>query len=228
MKKVIVAWSGGKDSCFAAYKALLQGYKLKYLVNTVSVEFNRVGLHGVAAELIKQQAQLIGVPLFQKAVRGVTYAEEFKRQLAYKRKVVDGVVFGDIYLEQCRSRNERICKELNLLLIEPLWGRTSADILRDFIRSGFEAYVVSTQGNLLGKEWVGRKLDYAFLSDIQKLPTIDICGENGEYHTFVTNGPFFKKKIMIRKTDKIFRNDYWFLDIQDYKLVDKQKGVFYE
>lgn len=221
MKNVIVSWSGGKDSCLAAYKAIQKGYKLSYLANTVSVEFKRVGLHGIEDVLIQRQAAGVGVPLLQQAVVGANYEQEFKEFLINKQKVVCGIVFGDIYLEECRIRNERICKDIGLLAIEPLWGEKPIDILRDFIRCGFEAFVVSTQANLLGSEWIGRKIDNSFVTDIQKLQRIDLCGENGEYHTFVTNGPIFRKKIVITKIGKILRNGYWFLDIQKYNLVNK-------
>jgi diphthine-ammonia ligase len=91
----------------------------------------------------------------------------------------------------------------------------------DFITSGFEAVVVSTQANLLGKEWVGRKLDERFLNDLKNLGNIDICGENGEYHTLVTDGPIFKQKIDIKRSREVLRENYWFLDVQDYQLVNK-------
>lgn len=220
-KSIIATWSGGKDSCFAAYKAVQQGYTLSCLVNTISVEFNRVGLHGVEAVLIKEQAKAIEVPLFQKAVVGTNYQQEFKEALGSKRGIASGVVFGDIFLDECRNRNEQIARELGFFPLEPLWGIKSVDILKDFISQGFEAYIVSCQAKLLGKNWVGRKIDKSFVSDIQKLKNIDPCGENGEYHTFVTNGPLFKKKIVITQTSKLLRNGYWFLDIQKYHISNK-------
>lgn len=227
MKKVIATWSGGKDSCFAAYKAMQKGYKLSYLANTVSAEFKRVGLHGIQDILVQQQARLVGVPLLQKAVVGINYEKEFKENLKRKQHVVSGVVFGDIFLNECRSRNERVCKDLGLITIEPLWGRKSIEILKDFISCGFEAFVVSTQASLLGSKWLGRKINHHFIKDIQKLKDIDPCGENGEYHTFVTNGPLFKKKIVITETGKVFRNGYWFLDIQKYQLINKKEVVLH-
>ena len=222
MQSVIVSWSGGKDSCFAAYKAMQQGYKLAYLANTVSREFKRVGLHGVKDTVVKDQAKAVGIPLLQKATTATHYEEEFKENLKRKAKAVGGVIFGDIYLDECRARNTRICKDLSLLIIEPLWRKRSRDILIDFINSGFKAVVVSTQASILGKKWVGRKIDHSFLYDIQKLRSIDPCGENGEYHTFVTDGPIFKKKIMITKTGKVLRDGYWFLDIKQYEIVNKK------
>lgn len=220
-KNVIATWSGGKDSCFAAYKAVQMGYHLKLLVNTITSEFKRVGLHGTEDVLIQEQAKAIEIPLFQKAVTGFTYGEEFKKALGSKRYIADGVVFGDIFLDECKNRNEKISKELGFFSLEPLWGRKSIAILTDFIQSGFEAYIVSCQANLLGSEWVGRKIDTSFLADIQKLETIDPCGENGEYHTFVTDGPLFKKKIVITQTAKLLKNGYWFLDIQKYHVSQK-------
>ena len=106
----------------------------------------------------------------------------------------------------------------------PLWGIKTEALIKGFIEAGFEAYVVSTQANLLGKKWVGRRIDKRFISDIKgvrRKSSIDICGEAGEYHTFVVDGPFFKKRIELLRTRKVFIRGYWFLDIKDYKLVEK-------
>ncbi len=222
---LIATWSGGKDSCFATYLAIQQGYTISYLANTISVEYQRVGLHGVQDTLIQEQADAVGIPLLQKAVEGVRYEQEFTTLLAEKKREVKGIVFGDIFLDECRTRNEGICKKLRLFALEPLWGKTSLEILRDFIDTGFEAYVVSCQAALLWQEWVGRRIDASFLEDIQKVKGVDPCGENGEFHTFVTNGPIFRKEIVLQKTAKVLRNGYWFLDIQKYKVVEKEESL---
>jgi uncharacterized protein (TIGR00290 family) len=120
-----------------------------------------------------------------------------------------------------REWADKVCASLGVQSIEPLCGRGSEEILLDFIESGFEAVVVATQANLLNKEWLGRKLDKSFLKDIKRLKNIDVCGENGEYHTLVIDGPIFKKRIDISKFQKVLRNGYWFLDIQEYQLAEK-------
>lgn len=224
-QSLIATWSGGKDSCFATYLAMQSGYTIAYLANTISVEYQRVGLHGIQDTLIQEQAAAIGIPLLQKAVVGTQYEKDFTQLLAEKKRAVKGIVFGDIFLDECRNRNVGICKKLRLFALEPLWGKSSLEILRDFVAAGFEAYVVSCQATLLWQEWIGRKIDASFIEDIQKVKGIDPCGENGEFHTFVTNGPFFKKEIILQRTAKVLRNGYWFLDIQKYKVVEKEGGT---
>ncbi|SRR5258708_3296111 len=219
---VIATWSGGKDSCLAAYKAIQQGYTVRYLANTVTKKYKRVGFHGVEATVMQKQAEAVGIPLLQQEVNPENYTEEFKDNI--RKGLADnitGIVFGDIHLTECFSWSNTIASDFGVKAIEPLWHRKTEDILQEFIELGFKAIVVSTQGNILGKEWVGRVLDKTFLADILKLKNVDICGENGEYHTFVIDGPLFKKKIEITKTDKVFRDGYWFLDIQEYHLQDK-------
>lgn len=219
MKNVIATWSGGKDSCFAIYKAIQQGYYVSYLANTISQEYRRVRFHGLKAEIIQKQAELIGIPLLQQETSPENYEQEFKENLKKGlSKNIDGIIFGDIHLVDCLAWANKICRDLNLIAIEPLWHIKQENILTEFINAGFEAIIVSTQANALGREWIGKKIDRAFISDIQKLTDVDVCGENGEYHTMVINGPLFKKKIEITKSEPILREGYWFLDIQEYKV----------
>lgn len=222
MGNVIATWSGGKDSCFAAYQAMQRGYHVKYLANTISKKYKRVGFHGVKYTVMQQQAEAVGIPLLQIETTGEDYTKKFKENLKKGlSKDIAGVVFGDIHLTECFLWSNNICKDLHLATIEPLWQRKTEDILEEFINVGFKAMILSTQGNLLGKEWVGRVIDKEFLRDIKKLKTVDLCGENGEYHTLVLDGPLFKKKIEITKSDKVLRDGYWFLDIQKYHLQEK-------
>ncbi len=216
MKNAIATWSGGKDSCLALYKALKQGYKIKYIANTITQKYKRVGFHGVTADLIHLQSKLINIPLLQIETTAENYNQKFIENLSrgFGGKI-DAVIFGDIHLEECYQTSKSICKELNVDLVEPLWKMKQRDILNDFINAGFEAMIVSTQGSKLGKEWLGRKIDRTFIKDIEKMKGIDACGENGEFHTFVYDGPIFKEKLRIIKAGKLLRNGYWFLDIRE-------------
>lgn len=222
MSKVIATWSGGKDSCFATYKALESGHSISSIANTISKEFNRVRFHGVTAEMIQTQAEAIGFPLLQQATDPNTYEEEFIANIQKGlSKEVEGIVFGDIHLDDCLAWAQKVSKALGLEAIEPLWHMSQTQILSEFISAGFEAIIVSTQADKLGKEWVGRRIDKTFLRDIKELSGVDLCGENGEYHSLVIDGPLFHKKVAIAKAYPIFRDDYWFLDIQNYHLVPK-------
>lgn len=222
MKNVIATWSGGKDSCFAAYKAQQKGYSITYLANTVSEEHKRVRFHGIRAEVVQGQAKAIGIPLLQQETTAESYEKEFKENIKKGlTKDISGIVFGDIHLEDCLTWAKKVSRDLGVKEIEPLWHMKQLDILKEFIQEGFEAVIVGTQNTFLGKEWVGRKIDNNFIQDIIRQPNVDPCGENGEYHSFVINGPLFKQKIEIAKSEIVLRDGYWFLDIQEYKLTPK-------
>lgn len=221
MSKVIVSWSGGKDSCLAGYKAMSLGYEVSHLINTISHEYKRVRFHGTKNTLLQKQAQAIGIPLLQRETTADGYEHEFKETI---RSVIpngiEGIVFGDIYLHM-REWADKVCGELGIQAIEPLCGHNAEEILLDFIDSGFEAVVVATQANLLGEEWLGRRLNSVFLEDIKRKQTIDACGENGEYHTFVIDGPLFRQRIEICESQKVLRDGYWFLDICEHQILQK-------
>lgn len=222
MNNVIATWSGGKDSCFAAYKATQSGHHISYLANTISHDYYRVRFHGLKAELIQAQAKAIGIPLLQRATHPERYEEEFKANLRRGMSSdVTGLVFGDIHLEDCFAWAKRVADSLGLEAIEPLWHVPQAQILQELVDAGFQAVVVSTQADRLGKEWVGRTIDESFLDEISSLPGVDACGENGEYHSVVVDGPLFYQRLELVQTESVLRDGYWFLDIQDYRLADK-------
>lgn len=234
------SWSGGKDSCLACYKAIQSGYQISHLVNFISAEYKRVSFHGTPAELIQLQAEAIGIPLLQKEVHPDDYEPAFKEavnqlrianhelknpksEISNPKSEIRGMVFGDIYLQEHKQWVERVCKELGIKAIEPLWGMRTEDILDEFIRNGFEAIVVSgkaaTQFGAYGidREWIGHKVDEDFIKYLKTKPYIDLCGESGEYHTFVINGPIFKKRIEIKRKEVIERDTpygkWYFLDM---------------
>ncbi len=218
---VISSWSGGKDSCLACYKAMQQGYQIKYLLNFISRESRRGCFHGIASDLIKLQADLIGIPLVQKETTAdmQKYEEEFKEAvLELKAKDINNMVFGDIFLLEHINWVERVCKEIGITPIEPLWNRKPEDIIKEFIDSGFKAIVVSCQADKFDKDFVGRYIDKEMLAEL-KSKNICPCGENGEFHTLVIDGPIFKKGIEILESAPVLKEGfwkYWFLDIKRY------------
>jgi uncharacterized protein (TIGR00290 family) len=215
----ISSWSGGKDSCFAAYLALGQGYKISHLVNFISQEFKRVSFHGTEARLIQLQSQAIGIPLLQKLTTWESYEQEFKEAVrSLLPKGIKGMVFGDIYLDEHREWVERVCGELGIEAIEPLWNKDTEEVFTGFVDAGFEAIIVSTSDELIDKGWVGQRLDRKFLSYL-KTRNVDLCGENGEYHTLVVNGPLFKRRIDIIESKTINRDNRWLLDTVKYRLA---------
>lgn len=218
MKKVVVSWSGGKDSCLALYNAVMEDYQICYLLNTYAQDSGRVRFHGIKRELVQLQAEAMGIPLLQKETTGEGYEQEFKEAVkSVMPEGVEGVVFGDIY-QHMTEWPRKVCASLGIEAIEPLCGLSPENAFIEFVEAEFEAIVVATQGNLLGEEWLGRKLDLKFYDDIKKLGNIDVCGEKGEYHTLVTNGPIFRKKIELVDSGKVLRDGYWFMDVRKYVL----------
>jgi len=176
------------------------------------------------------QSNLIGIPLVQKEVSPDmnAYESEFKEAVsALKGKNIGGMVFGDIYLDEHKEWVERVCHDLEITPIEPLWNIPTEQILREFIDLGFTAIVVSCKADVLGKEILGQTIDYQFLEKLKER-NICVCGENGEFHTFVTDGPCFKKKIKITKTKKLLKEGFWkhwYLDIQDWCVEEKNDSL---
>src|SRR3989344_3126812 len=215
--KVIASTSGGKDSTFAIFKAIQVGHEIVYLANTIAFDSGRVRFHGVKKEIIQAQAKALGIPLLQKETTPENYRKEYIENVreVISKEGIEGLVLGDIFLQDCFDWAKAICDELGITLIEPLWKIDPEKLFKEFIESGFEAIVVSTQANILDESWVGRKLDQSFLEDIKKIKGVDICGENGEYHSLVLNGPNFKKRLEIKKSEKVLIKGYWFLDVQE-------------
>ena len=216
--QVVASWSGGKDSCLACYKAVMQGYEVTHLVNFISRQFRRVSFHGTRARIISRQAQAIGIPLAQYTVpeeMGL-YEQRFKQAVsALKRKGVGGMVFGDIYLQEHRDWIERVCGELEITPVMPLWGTPPERVLGEFIDLGFQALVASAKASIFTEEWLGRRVDHSFLSELKVLcpqQDVDVCGEHGEYHTVAVDGPLFQKRMHLVTGAKVLRDGYWFID----------------
>ena len=225
MQQVFASWSGGKDSCLACYRAIASGLKVRYLANTVTEDGKRSRSHGLPAEVLQVQSQAVGIPLVQRRTTWDNYEAEFKSMLrTFKQEGVNGGVFGDIDFEEHRQWVERVCQEVDIVPHLPLWGESQNKILRDFIDLGFEAVIIATKADLFGREWLGQMIDLNFIKHLDELrETKDItpCGEAGEYHTLVIDGPLFKKRMEILKTRKVFRDTRWFLDILDTELRTK-------
>jgi uncharacterized protein (TIGR00290 family) len=215
----ISSWSGGKDGCFACYRALVQGYKISHLVNCVAKEYQRVNFHGTEKRLIQLQGQAIGIPVLQKETTFGNYERDFKEAVkSLLPQGVKGMVFGDIYNDEHLKWVQGVSADLGIEAIEPLWGESTEEIVSDFIDAGFEAVIVAADARLIEEGWLGKSLTRDFF-DYLKTRNIDPCGESGEYHTLVVNGPLFKKRIEITESRTIRRENYWFLDTLKYRLA---------
>ena len=216
------SWSGGKDSCLACWRALRAGSDVRWLVNFTSETYGRVRFHGVTAELLALQAEATGIELLQKPTRDTMDGYEcgFREGVtALRERGMTRMIFGDIHLDEHRAWVERVCGELGVTAVEPLWGDHPVELLREFVDEGFRALVVSAMGAHFGPELLGREIDHALIDELVARGDIDPCGENGEYHTFVFDGPVFERPVEVLETRPVRRNGHWFLDIRDYRTV---------
>ncbi len=158
----------------------------------------------------------------------IKYEQEFKEAVfTLKNQDLKKMVFGDIYLDEHKEWVERVCGELGVEPLEPLWAKPPEKIIQDFINFGFNAIVVSAKADIFEQNFVGRYIDEKFISEL-KQRKICPCGENGEFHTFVIDGPLFKTRIEITESDSILKEGfwkYWFLDIKKYQLKEKEVAV---
>ena len=222
---VAASWSGGKESALACYKTMKDGLKVAHLLNFVSDE-GRCMSHGFDKSLVEAQSKAMGVSLVPWRTSWKTYAQDFKDALVnLRRKGVEGVVFGDIAeVPGHEGWINKVCGEVGVTPIKPLWGMDSMRALGDLFEYGFEARVVATNSKMLDKWWLGRKVDRQFVEDIRSLSgDLDPCGEMGEYHTLVTDCPMYKSQIRIIESRKVLRNGHWFLDITEFEVKEKTR-----
>ncbi|MBN1363264.1 MAG: diphthine--ammonia ligase [Syntrophaceae bacterium] len=214
-KKAFVSWSGGKDSALACYNAIKNdGIEIAYLLNMLSENGTHSRSHHLSVSVLKAQVEAMGIPIMQKQATWGDYEEEFKKALAaFKKEDIQIGVFGDIDVQEHRDWVERVCRESDLDAILPLWQRTRESLMSEFTTSGFKAVIVAVKLECMGSKWLGRELDAQFVEDMKRLPQVDLCGENGEYHTFVYDGPIFKNPVNFITGKKHLRGNHCFLEI---------------
>ncbi|QCK17005.1 Dph6-related ATP pyrophosphatase [Mangrovivirga cuniculi] len=197
--KNYISWSGGKDAALALYFAQKRGLNVDLLFTSIQASVNRVSMHGVRRELIKKQAASIGLPLHTVNLSPETSMESYRElmreeTLRLKEKGYSGCVFGDIFLEDLKELREQQMKEVGLTAHFPIFERNKTkDLLLEWIDLGFKARVVCCSLQKLDKSFLGREIDYSFINELPE--NVDPCGENGEFHTFVYDGPIFMEPI---------------------------------
>jgi len=224
--QVVAAWSGGKDSCYAYYLATQQGFEVVNLL-TMMMSETKSNFHMIPSGILDAQANAIGIPLVKQIATLKTYENDFKSALRkLKANGVEGLVTGDIYEVAGHEQGwlGRVLKEVGLKPIKPLWMGDTKQIYLDYLKTGFKATVVRTKLELLGLEWLGRTLDRQFYDDVLRLGDVDACGEGGEYHTVVTDGPTFKNKIEILETQKHkLDGGFGYLEIKRFEVKPKTR-----
>ncbi|MCM5664420.1 Dph6-related ATP pyrophosphatase [Galbibacter mesophilus] len=208
--KTYFNWSTGKDSALALYKILQQSaFNIDLLVTTVNSDLNRVSMHGLRNDLLYKQAESIGIPLKTIELSGdvsmKTYDKVMKNAMnELKQKGFTHTVFGDIFLEDLKTYRESKLHEVGVEPIFPLWKLDTKELLKEFLALGFKAITVSVNAKLLDETFVGRVLDHQFLEDLPE--NVDPCGENGEFHTFVFDGPIFKNPVNYEIGEKVLKS----------------------
>lgn len=195
-KKAVFNWSGGKDSALALYKILQSDeYDIISLLTTVNKQNNRSSMHGIPVDLLRSQADSIGIPLYLLECDPDEEMEGYESRMLqaieyFKAQEIAYFIFGDIFLHNVRSFREKQLNPHGIEVVEPLWGLTSGKVMEEFLESGLKTVVVTTMADILDDQYIGRVIDCAF---VNRLPAgTDPCGENGEYHTFCFDGPIFR------------------------------------
>ncbi len=218
MENVLVSWSGGKDSALALYEILkAQNYQITALVTTVTEDYDRISIHGVRRVLLEQQAAALGFPLEKVLIPKNASNDEYEANMGkllakYRQTGVRLVMFGDIFLEDLRKYREDKLASLGMQGIFPLWKRDTGELARWLTEWGFQAITTCVDSQVLGRQFVGRLIDAQFLAE---LPAgIDPCGENGEYHSFVFDGPIFKESVPFISGEVVLReNRFYYCDL---------------
>lgn len=203
--KTVLNWSSGKDAALA-YHLLRQSptHKVTTLLTTVNAELTRVVMHGIREELLDAQADAMCMPLkkiyLPAAPDDITYKTAMHQALTQlKEEGIQASAFGDIFLEDLKNYREQQLATVGLEAVFPLWKHDTRLLISELEDAGIEATVVCINGALLDQSFLGRKIDRSFLNDLPE--NVDPCGENGEFHTFVYNAPYFKHPISIKQGD---------------------------
>jgi len=217
-EKVLVAWSGGKDSALAVHEIKKSGrYEIASLFCTLTEDFDRVSMHGVRRTLIERQALNIGCTLTEVFIPYPCSNESYESRmtgalLPCRDSGIQKVVFGDIFLEDIRKYREGQMKKIGMSCLFPLWGKDSLVLARSFVDAGFRAVITCVDSTLLDRTYVGRIMDHAFLDDLPE--GVDPSGENGEYHTFVFDGPLFRQPVSFETGEIRLRDErFYFCDL---------------
>jgi uncharacterized protein (TIGR00290 family) len=214
---VLLSWSGGKDSSMALYE-LVRGrrFRVASLLTNVSEEYGRISIHGVRQELLERQADAISLPLHVVLLSQGCTNEEYERSTAsalkhFHNQAIHTVAFGDIFLADLRAYREDNLKRIGMSGLFPIWQRNTRELAEQFLALGFRAIVVCVDTKKLDAAFAGRAFDASLLDDLPA--EVDPCGENGEFHTFVFDGPLFQRPVRLKRGEVVTRDGFAYCDL---------------
>jgi uncharacterized protein (TIGR00290 family) len=214
---ILFCWSGGKDSAMALYMLLQEKqFQVAALLTTVTEGYDRIAMHGVRRELLQRQAESLRLPLHEvsippQCVNPIYEARMEKALRHFYNQGVRKVAFGDIFLEDLRAYREKNLARIGMTAVLPLWKRDTRELIRYFHDQRFRAIAACVDSKVLDASFAGRELDESFFHDLPS--NADPCGENGEFHTFVFDGPIFQSPICVRTGDVLSRDGFIFCDL---------------
>ena len=214
--RTALSWSGGKDSALTLWTLRSQGIEPEALITTVTDEYDRISMHGVRRELLARQADAAGIPLVEVRIPPACVNEVYEARMAKAfasppLSGVEAVAFGDLFLEDVRAYRETRLTAAGKHGLFPLWGRDTGALAREFIAAGFQANIVCLDPRALDASFAGRAYDEQFLADLPA--DVDLCGENGEFHTFVHTGPILTEPIACSTGEVVERDGFVFCDV---------------
>ncbi len=216
MGNFLCSWSGGKDSCYAFYKAKIAGYTPKVLLNVMNEHGDRSRSHGISKHILEAQAKAIGLPIHFFNSTWETYEEKYISKLKYLTHIypITHTVFGDIDIESHRAWEEKVSQAAHLQAVLPLWQGQRKQLVLEMIACGIEAIIVSCNATL-GEAFLGKVINLDTLALLEKAG-VDVCGENGEFHTLVVNAPFFEARLDVTVVAKTItpKRNYHFATLE--------------
>ena len=223
---VLMCWSGGKDSALALRVASRDpALRVEALLTTVTDGYDRISMHGVRRSLLEQQAAAIGLPLEEVRIpihaSNAIYEDAMRRSLApYQARGISRVIYGDLFLQDIRRYREQHLATLGMEGIFPLWRQDTRRLAEEFLASGFRAILVCVDPKQIDPAFSGREYDASLLGDLPS--SADPCGENGEFHTFVYDGPIFRHPVKVSKGEVVHRDGFWFCDLRPDSVGDEE------
>jgi uncharacterized protein (TIGR00290 family) len=229
MSEIIFTSSGGKDSIFALYTLQQAGtYRIDRLLTTITEDYDRISMHGVRRQLVHQQARSLGIPLDIVEIPKDSSNDEYEQRmektlLRYKERGINSVAFGDLFLEDVRDYRIKNLSKVSMDAVFPLWGQPTSSLSRAFIDAGFKAIVTCVDSHVLDGSFAGCDYDRTFLDTLPD--GVDPCGENGEFHSFVYDGPNFSCPVRFEKGEIILKDKrFWYCDLIETGCIIKKEG----